>query len=100
MMTDSARQAAAVRPLRRPPVRQATVVRSEISHTFEVFVNSIGVWWPVQPFSAGGDRVVGGTVEPRLDGRVYETWADGTVVEWGRLLVWEPPRRIAMSWTS
>jgi uncharacterized protein YndB with AHSA1/START domain len=100
MMTNSARQAAPVMPLRRPPVRQATTVRSEIGHTFEVFVSSIGVWWPVQPFSAGGERVVGVTVEPRLHGRVYETWADGTVVEWGRLLAWEPPRRIAMTWTS
>jgi uncharacterized protein YndB with AHSA1/START domain len=99
-MTNSARQAAAVTPLRRPPVRQATLVRSEISHTFDVFVTAIGVWWPVQPFSAGGERVVDVTVEPRLHGRVYETWADGTVVEWGRLLAWEPPSRILMTWTS
>ena len=81
-------------------VRQATVVRRPITHTFEVFVTAIGVWWPVQPFSAGGERVVDVTVEPRLNGRVYETWADGTVVEWGRLLAWEPPHRIAMTWTS
>jgi hypothetical protein len=60
-------------------VRQATVVRRPITHTFEVFVTAIGVWWPVQPFSAGGERVVDVTMEPRLNGRVYETWADGTV---------------------
>jgi uncharacterized protein YndB with AHSA1/START domain len=100
MMTNSAFQASAMTPLRRPPVRQATLVRSEISHTFDVFVSDIGAWWPVQPFSAGGERVVDVTVEPRLDGRVYETWSDGAVVEWGRVLVWEPPRRIAMTWTS
>jgi Activator of Hsp90 ATPase homolog 1-like protein len=100
MMTNRARQTTQMTPLRRPPVRQATLVRSDISHTFDVFVTDIGVWWPVQPFSAGRERVVGVTVEPRLHGRVYETWADGTVVEWGRLLVWEPPRRIAMTWTS
>jgi uncharacterized protein YndB with AHSA1/START domain len=99
-MTNTADRAAAATPLRRPPVRQATLVRSEIAHTFEVFVSSIGVWWPVQPFSAGGERVVDVTVEPRLHGRVYETWADGTVVDWGRVLAWEPPHRIAMTWTS
>jgi uncharacterized protein YndB with AHSA1/START domain len=89
-----------VTPLRRPPVRHATLVRSDIGHTFEVFVSSIGAWWPVQPFSAGGEHVVDVTVEPRLRGRVYETWADGTLVEWGRLLAWEPPHRIVMTWTS
>ena len=26
-------------------------------HTFEVFVRTIGIWWPVDPFSAGQDRV-------------------------------------------
>jgi uncharacterized protein YndB with AHSA1/START domain len=101
MMTiNSPHEAAAVTPVRRPPVRQATLVRSDIVHTFDVFVSTIGVWWPVQPFSAGGDRVRDVTVEQRLGGRVFETWADGTVVEWGQLLAWEPPRRIVMTWTS
>jgi hypothetical protein len=87
-------------PLRRPPVRQATVVRSDVEHTFSVFVRSIGAWWPVQPFSAGKDRVRDVTVEQRLGGRVHETWEDGTVVTWGELLVWEPPHRFAMTWTG
>ena len=94
---DSAR--ATVTPLRRPPVRQSTVVRSDLNHTFEVFVRTIGTWWPVQPFSAGQDRVRDVTVEPRAGGRVYETWQDGTTVTWGELLAWEPPERFVMTWT-
>src|SRR5213593_789334 len=88
-----------VTPLRRPPVRQATLVRSGIDHTFEVFVSMLGAWWPVQPFSAGQDRVRDVTLEQRVGGRVYETWRDGTVVEWGELLVWQPPHRFTMTWT-
>lgn len=94
---DSAR--ATVSPLRRPPVRQSTVVRSDLNHTFEVFVRTIGVWWPVQPFSAGKDKVRDVTIEPRAGGRVYETWQDGTTVTWGELLAWEPPERLVMTWT-
>ena len=94
---DSAR--ATVTPLRRPPVRQSTVVRSDVNHTFEVFVRTIGTWWPVQPFSAGKDRVRDVTIEPRAGGRVYETWQDGTTVTWGELLAWEPPERLVMTWT-
>ena len=90
---------ATVTPLRRPPVRQSTVVRSDLNHTFEVFVRTIGSWWPVQPFSAGQDKVRDVTIEPRAGGRVYETRQDGTTVTWGELLAWEPPERFVMTWT-
>jgi uncharacterized protein YndB with AHSA1/START domain len=89
---------AAVTVLRRPPIRQSVVVRSDQAHTFTTFVRTIGAWWPVQPFSAGKDRVRDITVEERPGGRVYETWHDGTVVDWGELLAWEPPRRFVMTW--
>ena len=92
--------AGTVTPLRRPPVRQATLVRSGIAHTFDTFVRTIAVWWPLRPFSAGGERVRDVTFERRLGGRVYETWDDGTEVDWGELLVWEPPTRFTMTWTS
>jgi hypothetical protein len=69
-----------------------------VAHTFDVFVRMIGAWWPVQPFSAGKERVGLVTVEQRAGGRVYETWADGTDVPWGEVLAWEPPSHFAMSW--
>ena len=86
--------------LRRPPVRQSTVVRSDVRHTFGTFVSTIGAWWPVQPFSAGQDRVRAVTIEQRQGGRVYETWDDGTEVDWGTLLAWHPPERFTMTWTG
>jgi hypothetical protein len=76
------------------------VVRSDIDHTFDVFVRTLGTWWPVRPFSAGGERVRDLTLERKLGGRVYETWDDGTIVEWGELLEWQPPLRFTMSWTG
>jgi hypothetical protein len=88
----------AVTPLRRPPVRQATLVRSDVGHTFDTFVRTMGIWWPVQPFSQGQDRVRDVTFEQRLGGRVYETWDDGTVVDWGRVLDWAPPQAFTMTW--
>src|SRR5215472_17155460 len=84
-----------VTALRRPPVRQSTLVRAGAEHTF----TTIGAWWPVQQFSAGQDRVRDVTVEQRQGGRVYETWDDGTEVDWGTLLTWQPPERFAMTWT-
>jgi hypothetical protein len=85
-------------PLRPPPVRQATTVRSDRAHTFDTFVRTIGVWWPVTPFSRGQDRVRDVTIERHAGGRVYESWDDGTEADWGRILVWEPPERFVMRW--
>jgi uncharacterized protein YndB with AHSA1/START domain len=87
-----------VTALRRPPVRQSVVVRSDRPHTFGTFVRTIGVWWPVTPFSAGRDQVRDVTFEQHAGGRVYETWQDGTEVDWGEVRVWEPPERFVMTW--
>jgi hypothetical protein len=99
-MTSTEETTGTLLPLRRPPVRESTLIRSDRDHTFDVFVRTIGVWWPLQPMSFGRDRVRDVTFEERAGGRVYETWDDGTTVDWGELAVWEPPERFVMSWRS
>jgi Activator of Hsp90 ATPase homolog 1-like protein len=89
---------ATVTRLQRTPVHASTLVRSDAAHTFDTFVTSIGAWWPVDPFSGGRDRVLDVTVERSVGGRVYETWDDGTTVDWGDIGTWEPPERFVMSW--
>ena len=86
--------------LSRPPVRQSTIVRSDVDHTFEAFVRMMGAWWPVERLSVGKERVRDVTVEQRLGGRIYETWDDGTTVDWGEVIVWEPPARMVLSWLN
>ncbi len=83
--------------LHRPPVRQQTVVRSDLEHTFDVFVRTIGAWWPSR-ISSGADRMRDVTLEPQVGGRVYETWQDGTVTEWGEITAWSPPAGFTMAW--
>jgi hypothetical protein len=84
--------------LPRPPVRCSTTVRSTRAHTFDVFVRTVGTWWPAQTFSAGRDHVRDITIERQSGGRVFEVWDDGSVVVWGQVGVWEPPDRFVMSW--
>ena len=88
-----------VTALRRPPVRQSVLVRAGRAETFRSFVTTIGSWWPVQPFSAGKERVRAITIEQQPHGRVYETWDDGTEVDWGTVTDWQPPERFTMTWT-
>jgi uncharacterized protein YndB with AHSA1/START domain len=37
-------------------------------------------------------------IEPREGGRWYETCADGTECDWGRVLLWAPPTRLVITW--
>jgi Activator of Hsp90 ATPase homolog 1-like protein len=90
---------AGVTALRRSPVRQSVLVRADLAHTFRSFVTTIGTWWPVQPFSAGKERVRGITIEQKPHGRIYETWDDGTEIDWGTVTDWRPPERFTMTWT-
>ena len=91
---------ASVTALRRPAVHASTLVRSDVEHTFEVFVRTIAAWWPVRRLSAGGARVQNVTLEPQVGGSVYETWDDGMTVEWGQVSAWDPPHGFVMSWNS
>lgn len=84
--------------LLRPPIRQATLVRRDAEHTFHSFVTTIGRWWPLRPLSSGRERVTGVVFEQHTGGRVYERWDDGTAVDWGEVVLWEPPRRFVMTW--
>jgi hypothetical protein len=81
-----------------PPVRQSTLVRASVELAFDVFVRELGAWWPVDPFSWGGDRVRDVVVDRRLGGSVVETWHDGTTRSWGELVAWDPPHGFTMSW--
>ena len=52
----------------------------------------------MRPYSKGNERVADVTLEERVGGRFYETWDDGTVMDWGEISAWEPPVRFVMSW--
>jgi uncharacterized protein YndB with AHSA1/START domain len=79
------------------PVRKTLLVAAPPARAFEVFTQGIGRWWPKSHHTsrAALDRPV---IEPRVGGRWYELDVEGKESEIGRVLAWEPPHRLLLSW--
>jgi len=81
-----------------PPLRLAVRVELPPDRAFRLFVDDIGEWWPLATHSVSREAAQTCAFEPRPGGRVFERSRTGEEHTWGRLEVWEPPRRIAFSW--
>ena len=80
------------------PVVVAVEVRRDIEDAFQVFTAGIDAWWPVADHSVEPDRVAAVVLEAGVGGRLYERWHDGHEADWARVLAWEPPARLLLSW--
>jgi len=58
----------------------------------------MGTWWPLEHYKIGQAKAVDAVIEPHVGGRWYERGDDGSPCEWGRVLVWEPPSRLVLTW--
>ena len=80
------------------PVRRAVTVERPVEDAFRVFTEGLDTWWPVATHSIAKDAVETVVMERRAHGRLYERTTSGTEHDWGRMLVWEPPNRVAFEW--
>ena len=78
-------------------VRKSVRVQVPVETAFSVFVEQMEAWWP-PTHHIGKTPFEAIFVEPRVGGRWYERDAAGKHCDWGTVLVWEPPRRVAFSW--
>ena len=65
-------------------------------HAWAMWAERTSLWWPASHSVSGAPEAV--TFEPRAGGRVFERAPGGEEHEWGRVLAWEPPRRLVYSW--
>jgi uncharacterized protein YndB with AHSA1/START domain len=79
-------------------VRKTIVVNAPQEHTFLVFTEKHGGWWPLASHHIGAQAAQTAILEPRAGGRWYERGVDGSECDWGRVLVWDPPHRLVLSW--
>lgn len=76
-------------------VRVEVTVRAPIERAFAVFTERGTAWWP---YRLGEDRQAEVVLEPHRGGRWYERATDGTECDWGRVLTWDPPKHVVLSW--
>lgn len=81
-----------------PPIVTTIEVGGPTELAFEIFTTRMGSWWPHLGHSVGEENVEAVGMEPRLGGRLFERWRDGTEHAWGTIHTFEPPHRLAFSW--
>ena len=77
--------------------RTAIIVDAPIERAFSVFTAGFDTWWPRAHHILDADlaEVV---LEGCVGGRWFERGVDGAECDWGRVLEWDPPSAIALSW--
>jgi uncharacterized protein YciI/uncharacterized protein YndB with AHSA1/START domain len=79
------------------PIRKELTVKTTPARAFAIFTDGIDGWWP-REHHIGKSPMKRSIIEPRAGGRWYATSEDGTECDVGRVLVWEPPGRLVLSW--
>jgi uncharacterized protein YndB with AHSA1/START domain len=79
------------------PVRKSITVKAGADRAFRVFTEGVDTWWP-RAHHIGNAPAKKFIMEGRVGGRCYTEQTDGAECDWGRVLEWEPPRRLVMAW--
>jgi uncharacterized protein YndB with AHSA1/START domain len=86
-----------MRTINPAPVRRSVEVKTSIERAFEVFTTGFGSWWPHSHTISKG-KLKQGVIEKRAGGRWYGEDEDGTTTDWGKVIAFEPPRRLLLAW--
>lgn len=76
-------------------VRVEATVPVGLDDAFALLTDGMAGWWPEALRLDPGSRL---TVEPAEGGAWVERAADGTERVWGRVLAWDPPRSLSLTW--
>jgi uncharacterized protein YndB with AHSA1/START domain len=79
-------------------VRRSIVVDAPQALCFETFTDMTS-WWPLATHTIGEKPARANIVERRSGGRWYDVDMHGKESDIGRVLAYEPPSRLLLSWT-
>ena len=80
-----------------PPIQKEIVVNASQERCFGVFTAGIDKWWS-REHHIGKSPLKEFVLEQQAGGRWYSVCEDGSEVNVGRVLVWQPSSRLVLSW--
>ena len=78
-------------------VKKSILVEAPIERAFEVFTRKFGSFKPVE-HNLLAVKIAETVFEPRVGGYLYDRGIDGSECRWARVLAYEPPHRVLLSW--
>jgi uncharacterized protein YndB with AHSA1/START domain len=78
-------------------VRARIVVEAPIDRAFRVFTEDFGSFKP-REHNLLAVEIAETVFEPRVGGFLYDRGVDGSECRWARVLAYEPPERVVISW--
>ncbi|MFL6600876.1 MAG: SRPBCC family protein [Steroidobacteraceae bacterium] len=78
-------------------VKRSIVVEAAIERAFEVFTKKFGSFKPAE-HNILAVKIAETVFEPRVGGYLYDRGVDGSECRWARVLAYEPPHRVLLSW--
>src|SRR6516225_5209939 len=78
-------------------VHASVVVEAPLERAFKVFTEDFGRFKPPE-HNLLGVEIAETIFEPRVGGHLYDRGIDGRECRWARILAYEPPHRVVISW--
>jgi uncharacterized protein YndB with AHSA1/START domain len=78
-------------------VRTSIVVEAPIERAFKAFTEDFGSFKPAE-HNLLQVEIAETVFEPRVGGYLYDRGVDGSECRWARVLAYEPPDRVLLSW--
>jgi uncharacterized protein YndB with AHSA1/START domain len=78
-------------------VRHSIVVEAPIERAFKVFTEDFGSFKP-REHNLLAVPIAETVFETRVGGHIYDRGSDGSECRWARVLAYEPPNRLLLSW--
>jgi len=79
------------------PIRKEMTIAASQQTAFNVFTENMNAWWP-RTHHVGSTPMTKVLVEPGPGGRWYSTHEDGSEVNVGKVLVWNPYSQLVLAW--
>jgi uncharacterized protein YndB with AHSA1/START domain len=78
-------------------VSSSIVVEAPLERAFQVFTEDFGAFKPPE-HNLLSVEIAETVFQPRVGGYLYDRGVDGTECRWARVLAYEPPHRVLISW--